>query len=116
MEDSVYVLDANVLIEAKRRYYAFDLVPDFWKGLIWHANAGRIRSIDRVRKELERGSPDDELLAWANNCFRHAFAPTNGEDVVGAYRALMKWSFEQDQFLDAAKAEFAVKADAWLLV
>jgi hypothetical protein len=39
----------------------------------------------------------------------------DGEDVVGAYRALMKWSFGQDQFLDAAQAEFASKADAWLV-
>jgi hypothetical protein len=27
----MYVVDANVLIEAKNRYYAFDLAPGFWE-------------------------------------------------------------------------------------
>lgn len=26
----MYLLDTNVLIEAKNRYYAFDLAPGFW--------------------------------------------------------------------------------------
>ena len=28
-----YLVDANVLIEAKNRYYAFDIAPGFWKWL-----------------------------------------------------------------------------------
>lgn len=28
-----YFVDANVLIEAKNRYYAFDIAPGFWKWL-----------------------------------------------------------------------------------
>lgn len=43
-----YVLDANVFIEAARRYYAFDLAPRFWESLEHHAANGRVRSIDRV--------------------------------------------------------------------
>jgi len=34
MDRSVYVLDANVFIEAARRYYAFDIAPKFWDTLI----------------------------------------------------------------------------------
>jgi hypothetical protein len=29
MDGATYVLDANVFIEAARRYYAFDLAPPF---------------------------------------------------------------------------------------
>ncbi|MCG7301294.1 DUF4411 family protein [Brevibacterium ravenspurgense] len=29
----MYLLDANVLIEAKNRYYAFDIAPGFWDWL-----------------------------------------------------------------------------------
>ena len=58
----VFLLDANVFIEAKRRYYAFDLCPGFWDCLIWHHGAARIQSIDRVRQELERGG--DDLSDW----------------------------------------------------
>ena len=52
--DPFYVLDANVFIEAAHRYYAFDLAPRFWESLEHHAANGRVRSIDRVRQELER--------------------------------------------------------------
>jgi hypothetical protein len=34
MNQSVYVLDADVFIEASRRYYAFDIAPKFWDSLI----------------------------------------------------------------------------------
>ena len=32
MKPRVFVLDSNVFIQAKRHYYAFDLVPNFWGG------------------------------------------------------------------------------------
>ena len=36
-----YLVDANVLIEAKNRYYAFDIAPGFWKWLDQaHAQGG----------------------------------------------------------------------------
>lgn len=49
MSDLVYVLDANVFIEAARRYYAFDLAPKFWDSLIEQVDCGVIESIDRVK-------------------------------------------------------------------
>lgn len=33
-DDPVYLLDSNVFMEAKNRYYAFDIVPGFWQALI----------------------------------------------------------------------------------
>ena len=57
--DKRYLLDANVFIEAKRRYYAFDLCPGYWECLVWHHRAASIQSVDRVKVELERGA--DEL-------------------------------------------------------
>ena len=29
----MYLLDTNVFIEAKNRYYSFDLAPGFWEWL-----------------------------------------------------------------------------------
>jgi len=37
-----YILDANVFIEATRRYYAFDLAPKFWDSLVHYAANGQI--------------------------------------------------------------------------
>jgi len=59
---NTYLLDASVFIEAKRRYYAFDLCPGFWESLIWNYRQNRILSINQVKKELEDGK--DELSKW----------------------------------------------------
>jgi hypothetical protein len=109
----IYVLDANVFIEAARRYYAFDIAPPFWQMLIDHANNGLVLSIDRVKVELERGK--DELAEWASGSFHEHFASTEEEDVIAAYRRIMVWSQGQAQFTPGAKAEFARVADGWLV-
>lgn len=113
MDVATYVLDANVFIEAARRYYAFDLAPPFWESLVQHAASGRIYSIDRVKQELERGK--DELATWATSQFTDAFASTDEEDVIESYSEVMSWVQEQNQFIDAAKADFAAVADGWLV-
>ena len=58
-----YLVDANVLIEAKNRYYAFDIAPGFWKWLNQAHSQGTVFSIEKVGEELGRGN--DELADWA---------------------------------------------------
>lgn len=48
----MFLLDANVLIEAKNRYYAFDIAPGFWRWLENAHSRGVACSIERVREEL----------------------------------------------------------------
>ena len=112
MKRSVYVLDANVFIEAARRYYAFDLNTRFWDILREQATNGVIESIDRVKDELDK---EDELAEWASSSFIHAFYSTDQEDVINAYAEIMTWVQGQSQFNDAAKADFARGADGWLV-
>jgi predicted nucleic acid-binding protein len=112
-EPPIYVLDANVFIEAARRYYAFDLVPRFWTGLEQLAREGRVGSVDRVRQELERGR--DKLAEWATSAFAQGFASTSSGEVVAEFRRVMAWVVRQAQFTDAAKREFADGADGWLI-
>ena len=113
MGDPVFVLDANVFIQAHRHYYPFDLAPRFWSSLVQHAENGRLESIDRVKAELERGR--DELASWANEQFGGAFASTDEEVTVKCYTDIMNWVNGQIQFFDAAKASFAGGADGWLV-
>ncbi len=110
---TVYLLDANVFIEAARRYYAFDLTPRFWEHLVRLAEAGQIQSIDRVKQELERGK--DELATWIKGAFNSAFASTDDTDVIRSFAEIMTWVQGQNQFWDAAKANFAGGADGWLV-
>ena len=113
MDHSIYVLDADVFIEAARRYYAFDIAPPFWDSLLHHADNGAIESIDWVKKELEEGK--DELARWADGRFTHAFCSTDEKDVIESYGKIMTWVQGQPQYSDAAKADFAKGADGWLV-
>lgn len=109
-----YALDANIFIEAKRRYYAFDLCPGFWAALIWHHEHGRIGSIDKVKKELEHGA--DELNTWvANTAPGSCFITTDNSDVVICFAQMVSWVQSQAQFNPEAKAEFASGTDGWLI-
>ncbi|MGA2071157.1 MAG: DUF4411 family protein [Sedimentisphaerales bacterium] len=115
----MYVLDANVFIEAARRYYAFDLRSRFWDILIDRADNGVIESIDLVKKELERGKgkneEQDELAKWANGDFSNAFRSTDEKSVIESYGTVVTWVQGQPQYTNAAKTEFANEPDGWLV-
>lgn len=111
--NTIYILDANVFIEAYQRYYAFDLVPSFWDALIKLAKADRIRSIDRVKQEINKG--DDQLKRWVNNHFSEWFMSTDDSEVFNSYQQIINWAFNHNQFKDYAKKEFASIADSWLV-
>lgn len=113
MDSPVYVLDANVFIEAAKRYYAFDIAPGFWRALLEHADAGTVNSIDRVRGELLKGN--DQLAEWARSECDGWFASTDEGSVVDVFPGIMSWVNEQAQFTDAAKEEFASGVDGWLI-
>jgi len=108
-----FLLDANIFIEAHRRYYAFDIAPPFWNALINNAKNGRLLSIDCVESELKRGG--DELSDWASGSFHQFFASTDEKAITEAYREIMVWSQSQVQFTESAKNEFARAADGWLV-
>lgn len=106
-----YVLDANVFIQAKRRFYPFDVVPGYWEALSWHRTGGRVCSIDHVSAELKRGG--DELWVWAQESFgKDGFCDT--AVAAGEFGQMVSWVQRQAQFTQAAKSEFMGVADGWL--
>lgn len=54
-----YLLDSNVFIEAKQRYYGFDFHPVFWDWLVQANEDGTVYSIEKVMAELR--THEDEL-------------------------------------------------------
>lgn len=106
-----YLLDANVFIQAKRKFYPFDVCPGYWKALCWYQQTGLVASVDKIRDELERGG--DDLWTWVENTFGKAnFQDTAG--LAGEYGPIVAWVQAQTQFTQAAKAEFMTVADGWL--
>lgn len=111
MARAVYLLDANVFMEAARRYYAFDLHTRFWDILSQHAEDGVIESLDRVKSELDKTK--DELASWAEANFARAFCSTDSEDITESYAKVMTWVQGQPQFSGAAKVADLGLQDAW---
>ncbi|MEI6315652.1 MAG: DUF4411 family protein [Syntrophus sp. (in: bacteria)] len=109
----IFLLDANVFIEAAKRYYAFDIAPGYWNALIKHATNGHVRSIDKIKVEIDR--VNDELKTWVGRNYHQWFESTRQQDVIDAYAIVMVWAQGQNQYTDGAQAEFARSADGWLI-
>lgn len=59
----LYLLDANVLIDANRDYYPITRVPEFWVWLAHIASEGHVKIPLEVYEEIKDGK--DELGKWA---------------------------------------------------
>lgn len=110
-----YVLDANVLIEAHRRYYSFDLAPNFWRVLQKLAKEGHIITIDKIKDELTVRGGEDNLHTWIDGDFCDWCESTDDQNVFKSYREIITWAYEQQLYMDAARAEFAQAGDSWLI-
>ncbi|WCK55310.1 DUF4411 family protein [Aneurinibacillus sp. Ricciae_BoGa-3] len=110
---SRYLLDANIFIEAYKRYYAYDIVPSFWEMLKKNAEVGKVISLDRIQREQNAFA--DTLTTWVNSEFSSYFVSTDNSEVFASYSQIMNWAMIQQQYSDAAKAEFASVADSWLI-
>lgn len=58
----LFLLDANVLIDANRDYYPLDRVPEFWEWLEFQGETGSIKIPLEVYEELKVGR--DALASW----------------------------------------------------
>lgn len=116
MDAPRYIIDSDVLISAKNRYYAFSICPGFWDSLLhWHLQ-GHVHSIDRVRQELLLGRDNDDLVQWVQQAVpTDFFYGSDGHDVVKAFTQVMLWVTRHPQYQDEAKAKFASGADGWLV-
>ena len=112
---NTYLLDSDVFITAKNKYYAFDICPGFWKSLIHHSKQGRIHSIDRVRNEIPSGRKTEDLVQWVSKKLPSGFFfNADNEKVASAFSNVMLWIQQSSQYYDHAKAKFATGADGWL--
>src|SRR5699024_4060429 len=107
----MYLVDANVLIEAKNRCYAFDVAPGFWD---WsdHAHANSLAcSIDAVKQELLAGA--DELGDWAR-AHTEFFQPLD-QPTTAQLRDLSTWANSAQHTQAAINASASNAADHLLV-
>ncbi len=63
----LYLLDANVFIDAERNYYSLSRVPEFWDWLVHMAEIGKIKTPQEIYDEVTAGNVvpgQDPLVDW----------------------------------------------------
>lgn len=110
--DKKYLLDTNILIDAHRRLYPFDIAPGFWDQLLDKAS-DRVVIIEKVNDEIMAG--EDQLTNWySENKSRFIIRTIPDQPVMAAYTRIINSINDSDMFKQAAKDEFASIADSWL--
>ena len=119
-----YLLDTNILVNAKRTYFGFDICPDFWGWLLHENNQGNIFSIDEVHEEIvnpkdrsnnplpnTHQSYNDDLSQWAEGEGNSLFLTHNQESVNG-YIELSRWINNHAIYTPKAKSLFLRPSNA----
>jgi hypothetical protein len=113
---TLYLLDANILITAARYFYNFDFGNNFWDFLVQKAEDNIIKGIDKIYDEIMRGN--DRLKEWAKTDFFEHFLDTTEAVVWNNYLELMKWVGKQKgKYTQNAINIFTKEnnADPWLI-
>lgn len=109
----MYLIDSNIFIEAKNRYYAFDLAPSFWNFLDKAFLGPDVRSIDPVYKELTK--QNDELADWIKARKSAAtFLDISDADTQSVYASIANTLSASTQYNSPGVANFLSGADPWL--
>lgn len=108
-----YLLDTNIFIEAKRRYYGMDICPGFWDWLDNARGNNTIASIVPVCNELRAGH--DELATWADGRATTGwFLPIEDRATQECFTQIVR-HVNGLPYTQAAKDEFFRVADPWLI-
>lgn len=110
----MYLLDSNVFIEAKNRYYADDICPGFWEWMDRAADQKTAHSIIQVYDELKGG--DDALARWVKARNKNGlFLDVGDESTQIEFRKIADYVSKNAQFTEHAKLSFLNGADPWLI-
>ncbi len=106
-----YLLDANVLIQAKNLQYGMDFCPAFWEWLVTLKKPAQVCSIVAIGDELARH--EDELSAWASNLGEAFFLP-HDQEMIRSMPFVGEWVTSQ-KYRPQAVAHFLEIADCYLV-
>jgi len=109
---SLYLLDSNIFIEAKNRYYGMDFCPAFWDFLDDQINKTNIVSIAYVYTELTKGN--DGLSQWIKNRKDSGFFLSNEDEET--QRELSEIvQYVSNNYSQEEANRFLNVADPWLI-
>ena len=106
-----YMIDSNVFITAKDRYYGFDFCPGFWRWVEKKHQTEVVVSVESVGHELTSGN--DDLAEWAKRRGPMFFRAPTPADVAGLEK-VARWVSQQDCDQQAMD-DFLQTADHYLV-
>jgi len=104
-------VDTNVFIEAKNRWYRFEMVPKFWAFLSAEIEAGSICCPKYVYDELVKGK--DQLADWIRARKSKGLCIAADREVQAEFRKIAAYvsvKFPRNQY-----EEFLSGADPWVV-
>lgn len=107
----VYLLDADVFIQAKNTYYRFEFCPAFWDWIKRAHDRGAVYSVRKVRDQLLEGR--DELSTWAME-LPSSFFWEPGQVAKNGISRVGTW-VDQADYDQHAKDKFIQDADHYLV-
>lgn len=110
-----YLLDTNTFITPYKRYYPFDLAPNFWVHLKGKIEDGNIVILDKVYEELVKG--DDELKDWVVDLSIHNKVVHKEPIIIAKYGEILTYIQNSGLYKPRALAEWSdiQVADPWLI-
>lgn len=108
----MFLLDANVFINASRQYYAPSIAPQFWHWLESQHTDGKLRSIRQVLEEIDDGK-EGHLTKWAST-LPDTFWMEPCPKVPHSMVEISNW-VEDQSYRRAALDEFFKVADYYLV-
>lgn len=109
----MYLVDANIFIQAKNFYYAFEICPGFWDWLDQAVADDDVRSITKVYDELADGG--DDLATWIKRRKGDGRFLGITDSQTQMTFAQIATAVHKGPWREAAKANFLAKADPWLV-
>ena len=108
-----YIVDANIFIQAYRKYYPMDVFCGFWEKLKSLAGS-HIISIDKVENEILPNG--DELAEWCREQLPDDFF-VESATFIGEYAKVIRTVSASGKYTDNAMSQFAsdTVADAFLV-
>jgi hypothetical protein len=109
----LFLLDANVFIQAKNQYYRFDTFPVFWDWLDVALASGALASIKTIRDELLKGN--DVLAKWIDTRKNSpCFLPVDDNPTQNKLAEISTWVMSQP-YKPQAQSDFLSCGDPWLI-
>lgn len=113
MAGSVYWLDTSTLIESKKRWYRFEVVPGFWSFIDDKVTEGAICSPVAVYDEIMEKAGDD-LADWAKERAGMPYFMDPDEAVQRTVRDVTDY-VERHHGTTKAATDFLSGADPWMV-